>query len=54
MKKQFKNWLILVMLGIAIITGSGIMRGVEADKIDAKGSLHDRCRHWSGIVSTKC
>ena len=26
MKKQFKNWLILVMLGIAIITGSGIMR----------------------------
>lgn len=38
MKKQFKNWLILVMLGIAIITGSGIMRGVEADKIDAKAA----------------
>ena len=26
------------MLGIAIITGSGIMRGVEADKIDAKAA----------------
>lgn len=38
MKKQFKNWLILVMLGIAIITGSGIIRGVEADKIDAKAA----------------
>ena len=38
MKKQFKNWLILVMLGIAIITGSGIMRGVKADKIDAKAA----------------
>lgn len=38
MKKQFKNWIILVMLGIAIITGSGIMRGVRADKIDAKAA----------------
>ena len=38
MKKQFKNWLILVMLGITIITGSGIMRGVKADKIDAKAA----------------
>ena len=38
MKKQFKNWLILVMLGIAIITGSGIMRGVRADKIDVKAA----------------
>ena len=38
MKKQFKNWIILVMLGIAIITGSGIMRGVRADKIDVKAA----------------
>ena len=47
MKKQFKNWLILVMLGIAIIIGSegfGMNRLVKENadilvKIPMKGNI---------------